>query len=289
MATPSITSRWPTCLACLRRVAQPLVVVQSRAASGSLRPRDQGVVVRLLEDIPKFGRKEAIFRVERGRMRNEWYPRKKAEYMTATRFQELGLTREDIGDRDRGYGSFMTLPDDQPAAAPEPAAPSSVLRHTSPEKSHTLLTTLVPETLTFYRKPIQASPPAAPTPAPSNAAPAQSVSPLIASANAIAQAQEPVEIDQPKEQGIFGSVSTIDIVNQIKALLVLDPEASRILLEPGHIRFVGLEENTHRVKTLGRWEVDILIAGPGSAAPSNLEPVRKTVEILPAADDNTEA
>lgn len=71
MAAP-LASRSPTCLACLRRLAQPFAssngnsssasavsLVQVRLKSNRLRPKDQGVVVRLLEDIPKFGRKGA--------------------------------------------------------------------------------------------------------------------------------------------------------------------------------------------------------------------------------------
>jgi Ribosomal protein L9, N-terminal domain len=53
---------------------------------------------------------DAIFRVEPGRMRNAWYPKKKAEYMTATRFQEMGLTRQDIGERDRAFGATTPEP-----------------------------------------------------------------------------------------------------------------------------------------------------------------------------------
>jgi hypothetical protein len=48
---------------------------------------------------------DSVFRVERGRMRNVWYPRKMAEYMTPTRFRELGLTKDDIGERDTLFGS----------------------------------------------------------------------------------------------------------------------------------------------------------------------------------------
>jgi hypothetical protein len=58
-------------MACLRRLAQPfgslnggagavsLVPIQVRTLKSTRRrrPKDQGVVVRLLEDIPKFGRK----------------------------------------------------------------------------------------------------------------------------------------------------------------------------------------------------------------------------------------
>lgn len=78
MAAP-LASRSPTCLACLRRLAQPFAnsngsvgavslaqvqVQQVRAKSNRLRPKDQGVVVRLLEDIPKFGRKGKSCRPE---------------------------------------------------------------------------------------------------------------------------------------------------------------------------------------------------------------------------------
>lgn len=66
-------NRLPTCLACLRRLAQPcpiqpptgVVLVQARAKSNYTRPYDRGVVVRLLEDVPTFGRKrkETVTRV----------------------------------------------------------------------------------------------------------------------------------------------------------------------------------------------------------------------------------
>ncbi len=48
----------------------------------------------------------AIFRTERGRMRNLWFPEKRAEYMTPRRFLELGLTRDAVGQRDPTF----TLP-----------------------------------------------------------------------------------------------------------------------------------------------------------------------------------
>jgi hypothetical protein len=184
--TGLILNRWPTCLACIRRIGQPfgsinanagagagaVSIVQTRAKSKTTRPQDQGVIVRLLEDIPKFGRKgvgclrgsapafalctlhsglwalksmyrntadtnrlprllDAVFRIERGRMRNEWYPNNKAEYMTTTRFQQLGLTRSDIGDRDRAFGSSLPTPGSEATPEPEPVAPASRLHYVS--------------------------------------------------------------------------------------------------------------------------------------------------------------
>jgi hypothetical protein len=49
-------------------------------------------------------------------MRNEWYPKKMAEYMTAERFKELGLTRDNIGERDPTFGTLET---DVASTAPE--------------------------------------------------------------------------------------------------------------------------------------------------------------------------
>lgn len=67
---------------------------------------------------------DAIFPVERGRMRNKWFPSNKAEYMTAIRFQELGLTREDVGERDTTFGTGLSeadefdIPEETVASAP---------------------------------------------------------------------------------------------------------------------------------------------------------------------------
>lgn len=36
-------------------------------------------------------------------MRNQFFPRRKAEYMTRGRFAELGLTKNDIGERDFSF------------------------------------------------------------------------------------------------------------------------------------------------------------------------------------------
>ncbi|KAL1838389.1 hypothetical protein VTJ49DRAFT_2701 [Mycothermus thermophilus] len=277
MATP-LASRSPTCLTCLRRAIQPFTsnnagagavsLVQVRTKTRYTRPKDQGVVVRLLEDIPKFGRKDSIFRTERGRMRNEWYPKKQAEYMTAARFRELGLTRNDIGERDPTFGLVDVAEIEQDPEEFEEIARPKIIAIT-PGKTQTILTTLVPETLTFHRKPIPA-PPAPTRPA---------VSPLIASGSTIAD----TERKQAAPLAIYGSVSADDIISYIKELLVSDVEGSRIVLEPEQIRFLGLSEDADRIKELGRFEIEISTGGTG------LEPVRKVVEILPSTEGFPEA
>jgi hypothetical protein len=45
-------------------------------------------------------------------MRNLWYPKNKAEYMTAQRFAELGLSRQqDVGERDFLFRAYENARD----------------------------------------------------------------------------------------------------------------------------------------------------------------------------------
>jgi hypothetical protein len=49
-------------------------------------------------------------------MRNIWFPKGVAEYMTKKRFEELGLTEAAIGARDRNFGSKIVVAEDKGAA-----------------------------------------------------------------------------------------------------------------------------------------------------------------------------
>ncbi|TPX17485.1 uncharacterized protein E0L32_003128 [Thyridium curvatum] len=306
--------RAPTCLGCLRRSLATAGVESSWLASAVVRTQvrgkkskqspDQGVVVRLLEDIPKFGRKgelhpipgrgdktdrgltirandhaDAIFRIDRGRMRNLWYPSGKAEYMTATRFSELGLSRgEAIGERDPMFGSFAPPEVDE---SDDFELSSIQIRTMSPERTAELLESHLPQTLTFARKPINAQQPAAAAAAEPAAPPR---SPLLAARAAVstgapAAAPEPTPEEAAEAAAaalaIFGSVSTHDVAATVRQILArADPEAGAVaVVEARDVKFVGLEDGVDRVKALGRWEVDIL---PGKGA----APVRKVVEIV---------
>lgn len=130
-------------------------------------------------------------------------------------------------------------------------------------------------TLTFHRKPIPA--PAAPVEQKRSPLLAQNVQDLLAAAESKKQTQ-------PEPQAIFGSVSTTDILLAIKSDLALDPEASRIALDARGIRFVGLEEDADRVKSLGSWEVEIAVPGASKFTPE-VQFVRRTVQVLPTEDE----
>jgi len=67
--------------------------------------------------------------------------------------------------------------------------------------------------------------------------------------------------------GIYGSVSTADIVATIKAALAHNDEAARVLLSEHDVRFVSGhdEDDASRVKQLGTFKVEIQV--PGTAQP----------------------
>lgn len=46
-------------------------------------------------------------------MRNFWFPKGQAEYMTRNRFKELGLTDAAVGVRDRTFGSKLVVDEEK--------------------------------------------------------------------------------------------------------------------------------------------------------------------------------
>jgi len=280
-------------------------LVQIRNKSRFKRPEDRGVVVRLLQDIPQFGRKDAIFRTERGRMRNDWFPNNKAEYMTTSRFQQLGLTRQDVGERDPMFGTSDfasetatqdTLANEIPmpfTVPPAPQATESTIADSAaaepeveakpvtgkPEEALALLEKLVPSVLTFYRKTVPKT--AAVKPA-KPAAPTPEVSPLIASFAEEAPpkseeqlAQESTSAANDGLQAIFGSVSLRDVMAEIRKALDSSTEAANVNAELIQVRWV--KNNSSTVKKLGDFDISITVSGSGEDA----KPVQRVVQVLP--------
>ncbi|KAI0388138.1 hypothetical protein F5Y04DRAFT_241731 [Hypomontagnella monticulosa] len=285
---PTRLARPPTCLSCLRRLAQPsspspfltlpLAQQQTRGVKTTKAEEEdlQGIPVRLLRDMQGFGRKHAIIRVKPGRMRNYWFPRAQAEYMTRQRFQELGLTEDAIGVRDRTFGNRSLLDQDaKPVLADDAPAAKKSKKDTltlPPEETLTLLQTLLPTTLTFARKPIPAV--SAPPPTPSTPR-----SPSLAARAATSTDFPPGTLaptpEQPAAVAIFGSVSTTDILSLIRErLLEADPsQGGRVALEAESVEILGLDEGEDRIKHLGTFEV-LITAG------KDLKPVTRTVEVV---------
>ncbi|KAI2621151.1 hypothetical protein GGR54DRAFT_90723 [Hypoxylon sp. NC1633] len=281
---PARLARPPTCLGCLRRLAQPtpspsmlpsfLSLTQTRGLRGRTKAEEedlQGIAVRLLRDIKAFGRKHAIIRVKPGRMRNYWFPRAAAEYMTRQRFKELGLTEAAVGVRDRTFGVQLLVDKnaDGKSVLAEKGAKKSKKEVLTlpPEETLTLLQSLLPSTLTFARKPI----PAAPAPSDSQPTPTPR-SPSLAT-NAITSAPEPAAAASAPT-AIFGSVSATDVLALVKESLTADrSQGGRVALEADGVAILGLDEGEDRIKRLGTFEVLITVS-------KDLEPVRREVRVV---------
>ncbi|KAI0142797.1 hypothetical protein GGR57DRAFT_508636 [Xylariaceae sp. FL1272] len=298
MAAPRLMQS-PTCISCLRRIAQPatpsplsLIQIRTRTTKAELEDL-QGIPVRLLRDIPKFGRKDAIIRVKGGRMRNIWFPKGQAEYMTKKRFDELGLTEAAIGTRDRTFGQVHKVESQDKQTGHTFAKVEGEALKQQPRVSlalpadevSALLTSLLPEILVFER--ITSTVPEAPAPEP-KPQPVAVRSPGLAANAAMSKPEpkpEPAEEKKPEPIiPIFGSVSKSDILSRIKELLAVDEQGSRAALEEHSISISGLDpahDALDRIKRLGRFEI-LIYPGVGSNK-LPLKPVKRIVEIVAPA------
>lgn len=125
-----------------------------------------------------------------------------------------------------------------------------------------IITEVLPENINFYRSPIATTPS---TP--------QRHSPSVPAASAIsAAAQEAARPQTPQKTSIYGSVSTTDIAENLKAMLAEDGKGSRVVLTPEDINFVSQGEEKDRIKHLGAFEIDIKVKGATVA-------VRRTITV----------
>ncbi|KAI1116848.1 hypothetical protein F5Y14DRAFT_405494 [Nemania sp. NC0429] len=291
MATPRL-ARAPTCLSCLRRLSQPafaasasaspspLSWTQTRARTTKAELEDlQGTPVRLLRDVPQFGRKHAIIRVKAGRMRNIWFPKGAAEYMTRQRFLDLGLTEAAIGVRDRTFGTKLLVAEKkrqqrQAWAGSEDKTKRNEVLTLPPEEAYALLTALIPEVLVFRRAAVSMTPPPPPEPSVPR-------SPSLA-ANAATSIPTPEPPQPAVVTPIFGSVSRGDILALIREKLLADPQGSRVSLDVDSLELLGLDpehDGENRIKRLGTFEI-LISAGVGADG-KKIEPLSRVVQVVP--------
>ncbi|KAK1828199.1 hypothetical protein QBC39DRAFT_359733 [Podospora conica] len=296
-----------TCLAGLRRLAISLpsgplgstitaagrapaaaaATVQTRAKSTHLRPQDQGVLVRLLDDVPKFGRKGAIFKTERGRMRNEWFPMSKAEYLTPMRLSELGIQPDDIGEPDRAYFPLPSVVEVEavPTPTPTPPKPTPTPLFASNPKS-----TPTPTPKPKPKQKAKAKPKQAKKPRPK---PIQIQKPVgeqltyaqlytllnkdVSETIHIKHQLEPPNRTSrlfPKRRLLQGRVTHSDVLARIrKQLSKASNGGDPGLLTRREIRFVDLPPGRKFIYTTGSFQAEIRLP--------DLDPVVKTVEVRP--------
>lgn len=120
----------------------------------------------------------------------------------------------------------------------------------------------LPSHITFYRSPITDPEPEVPeSPTPKRAA-----SPAAAVLEA---ASEPLKPPESRLTTIYGSVSTADVVDSMKAMLSQTEEGARVVLAPEDLKIlvpenvepqvVGIEGD--RLKALGEFQVEARVKG----------------------------
>jgi hypothetical protein len=129
-----------------------------------------------------------------------------------------------------------------------------------------LLTTFIPPTIEFARQAIEQE--------------KVDMKPRYGASSA-ADVLTAAAMAKPKtlENGIYGSVSTADVVATIRTALEHNDEAARVILSENDVRFVEghAEGDATRVKQLGNFKVEIQV--PGAEAP-----ITRTVRIRAKKD-----
>ena len=234
-------------------------------------------------------------------MRNEWFPRGIAAYVTLPEMKTLRLKNTAM-DRDFQFGVKWgattseamapwqkDLPSDVKALSNEELRNASAFQkkveveRLSPERSVELLEIFVGPRLDFYRQPIieekekeieaEAPPESKKAPRMGRGAAAD----LLA-----ARTPEPGKAkDQRKDttpQAIYGSVSTHDVLLAVRATMERNDEATRVVLHEEDIHFVDLPEaegsEAGKVKHVGDFVVEIKVKGLDVG-------IRRTVKVVP--------
>lgn len=216
-------------------------------------------------------------------MRNEFFPRRIAEYVTSAQEKDLKVRNTSI-ERDFSFGldgSSMEAPSQKDMAASilerssMPAPKPVEVDRLSPERSTELLSILLPPRLDFYRQPIEQPPPE-----PAAPPPRQERQPSFGGAAAdllAARTPQSVAPEAPKLAGaraIYGSVSTHDVLVAMRAALAENDEAARVVLSEEDIKFMETAEgDTDRVKHIGEYNIEMRAKGAETA-------VRRVVRVV---------
>jgi N-acetylmuramoyl-L-alanine amidase len=128
----------------------------------------------------------------------------------------------------------------------------------------TVLENLVPPNLDFFRVPVTVA-----------ETPQKRLSPSIRFNSVISAAAAEIKgAEKPAATGIYGSVTTMDIAANLKAILAEDEDGVRVVLSSEDITFVEETTRKNGVKQLGIFEIDIRLDGAPHA-------IRRTIQVNP--------
>ena len=216
-------------------------------------------------------------------MRNEWFPRGVAEYVTAPALKTLRMNKVAM-ERDYGFGlqrgavsqhttSELDAQDSMTSAELKSASAFNrvEVQRLSPERSGELVELFVGPRIDFYRPPIVEE------------LEVNNPEPLIEGTGAAADlmaARRPVSrpVGKAGPTPIYGSVSALDVLQAVRATMARNDEAARVVLHEEDIHFVDLPETEHseagKVKHIGDFTVEIKVRGVDSV-------MKRTVRIIP--------
>ncbi|KAJ4338553.1 hypothetical protein N0V87_003882 [Didymella glomerata] len=261
MASLSRSALLPQCTSCIRRVARQSLdgrapQQQIRSISKAAKEAERNIVVKLLKDVPRYGRAGTYVPLNPATMRNRWFPARVADYVP---FKQLKLLKAQEVDmqRDTTFGVRVALEEvDEEEELLTPRKPyvrPIEIEVLSPERSMELLDTFVPPTIDFSRQRIEA----------------QENKPRYGASGAadVLTAAAMGANTERSSNAIYGSVSTADIASTLKAALAHNDEAARVILNEADVRFVTNTEegDAQRVKELGVYKIEIQL--PGAAEP----------------------
>ncbi|KAL8919802.1 MAG: hypothetical protein Q9172_004807 [Xanthocarpia lactea] len=200
-------------------------------------------------------------------MRNIYYPQRKAEYVTAAQMRTTNQ-KDILTERDFSFGLPQLQPDSLPV---EEEALDVQMKLLTPKRTSEIIEACVSSEIIFYRVPIAVPEPESAPPEPVG----NSINAIGGEAT-IRKTPEPHPSVPASVTRIFGSVSTANIVESIKAVLSASEEGARVVLAPEDIRIDELENEdlgveVDRLKALGEYKIEIRMKG--------IDPIRRRVSI----------
>lgn len=217
-------------------------------------------------------------------MRNAWFPKQVAAYITLTEKRGLRANKVPI-ERDFTFAAEnIPTPESESAhendtfgmSTDEILSSSAFQRESrvynlTPARSVELVQIFVPRTLDFYREPIKKEADSMEE----GRSPARESFGSGAAADLLAARVSAAEAPA----AIYGSVSTADVLTAIRAEMAENDEAKQVVLREDDIQFVdlpsteGSEAEKDRVKHVGTYSITIRIKGTE-------DQVRKSVRVI---------
>ena len=219
-------------------------------------------------------------------MRNQWFPKRVADYVTVPEMKILRLKNVPTL-RDFQYGVTIKLEtaNDNPYenATPHtlPIIRAPEVQKLTSERSMELIEIFVPPVLEFHRQPINEEkklekPTARATPSKQDryvVASTAAADLLAARTMSVQEKQTPTE-----PQAIYGSVSAHDVLVAMRAAIADNDEAARVILTEDDVKFVDLptseETGGGKLKHVGDFVVEMKVRGAEKS-------VRRAVKISP--------